>query len=325
MTTLAARLAPWLPARLTAATARALYPRFEPELARLSDMVPSGGTAVDVGGWYGPWTHRLAARARQVVTLEPVPHLARTLAASAPANVRVVRAAAGDRHGTALLWQPPDDERGERGVSSLVRRAGLHAASGHPVPCVTLDELALHDVDFVKIDVDGAELPVLRGAHTLLTRDRPALFIELETRIQPIAPVIGHLRALGYEGWVLPGRSWLPLPSFDLAAHQRGAAHLAAQGLLRRALTPAGRRPRYVNSVLFLPEGRAPGAVRGHGADDVSGHGADDVRGHESDAVRGPGSDDIPGHESGDVREHGSGDLRDHGRHATPHTGRRPR
>ncbi|WP_372348966.1 FkbM family methyltransferase [Streptomyces sp. KL116D] len=268
MTTLAARLAPWLPPRLTAAAARALYPRFEPELARLSDMVPGAGacgTAVDVGGWYGPWTHRLAARARRVVTLEPVPHLARTLAASAPANVRVVRAAASDRPGTAPLWQPPHDERGERGVSSLVRREGLHTATGHPVPCVTLDELALADVDFIKIDVDGAELQVLHGAQALLARDRPALFIELETRIQPIAPVVEHLRARGYEGWVLPGADWLRLPGFDLATHQRGTSHIASQGLLRRALTPAGRRPRYVNSVLFLPDGRTPGRVRDHG------------------------------------------------------------
>ncbi|MFI7007299.1 FkbM family methyltransferase [Streptomyces sp. NPDC050145] len=267
MTTIAARLAPWLPARLTAAAARALYPRFEPELARLSDMVPDGSgcaTAVDVGGWYGPWTHRLAARARRVVTLEPVPHLARTLAATTPANVRVVRAAASDRPGTAPLWQPPHDARGDRGVSSLVRRDGLHATTGQAVDCVTLDELALDDVEFVKIDVDGAELAVLRGAEALLTRDRPALFIELETRIQPITPVVRHLRERGYEGWVLPGTDWLPLPSFDLAAHQRGTAYIASQGLLRRALTPAARRPRYVNSVLFLPDGRTPGSVRDH-------------------------------------------------------------
>ncbi|WP_338696209.1 FkbM family methyltransferase [Streptomyces sp. Q6] len=268
MTTLAARLAPYLPARLTAAAARALYPRFEPELARLADMSPAGGTfrtAVDVGGWYGPWTHRLAARARHVVTLEPVPHLARTLTASAPSNVKVVRAAASDRPGTAPLWQPPHDERGERGVSSLVRRADLHAETGHQVTCVTLDELALREVDLMKIDVDGAELQVLRGASALIARDRPALFIELETRIQPIAPVVGHLRARGYEGWVLPADSWLPLPRFDLAAHQRGTAHIASQGLLRRALTPSARRPRYVNSVLFLPDGRVPGRVRDHG------------------------------------------------------------
>ncbi|XUL87920.1 FkbM family methyltransferase [Streptomyces galilaeus] len=267
-TTLTARLAPLLPTRLVAATARAVYPRFEPELARLDDLLPPDcGTAVDVGGWYGPWTHRLWRRARQVVTVEPIPHLARLLAAAAPAHARVIPAAASDRPGTARLWLPPDDE-GDRGVSSLVRR-DIHARALH-VPCVTLDGLGLKDVGFIKIDVDGNELAVLHGATGLLTRDRPALFVELESRIQPIAPVVTYLSLLGYEGWVLPNRNrnghWVRLSAFPLEAHQARTSYVVSQGLLRRVL-PFARGPRYVNSVLFLPDGQRPGAGKDIGPD----------------------------------------------------------
>ncbi|MET7295300.1 FkbM family methyltransferase [Streptomyces griseoloalbus] len=257
--TLAARVASFLPKRLVAATARAVYPRFEPELARLAELCPPGcDTAVDVGGWYGPWTRRLAGHARQVVTLEPVPHLARLITASAPPNVRVIRAAASDRPGIARLWLPPGDG-GDRGVSSLVRR-DIH---GHAldVTCVTLDEIGLRNVGFIKIDVDGSESAVLRGAAGILTRDRPALFVELESRIQPIAPVVTYLSRLGYEGWVLPAGTWVPLSRFPLEAHQARTSYVVSHGLLRRVL-PYGalRGPRYVNSVLFLPDGRRPGA-----------------------------------------------------------------
>ncbi|MET9388799.1 FkbM family methyltransferase [Streptomyces sp. NPDC006624] len=258
MTSLAARLAPFLPARLVAATARALYPRFEPELSRLGELMPPGcGTAVDVGGWYGPWTHRLSGRAERVVAIEPVPHLARLLAAGAPPNVRVVRAAASDRPGIARLWLPSGDS-GDRGVSSLVRR-DIHGRA-LDVPCVTLDDLALRDVGFIKIDVDGNEAAVLRGATGLLARDRPALFVELEARIQPIGPVVTYLSLLGYEGWVLPGDSWVPLAGFPLEAHQADTSHVVSHGLLRRVLPSSLLRgPRYVNSVLFLPDGHHPG------------------------------------------------------------------
>ncbi|MEU9335771.1 FkbM family methyltransferase [Streptomyces sp. NPDC048290] len=253
--TVASRVAGLLPDRLVAALARAVYPRFEPELSRLAELCPADcGTAVDVGGWYGPWTWRLSARARRVVTVEPVPRLARLLERTAPPNVRVVRAAAADHPGRARLWLPAGDS-GARGLSSLVRR-DVH---GHAVPvrCVALDDLGLRDVGFMKIDVDGSELAVLRGATGLLTRDRPALFVELESRIQPVGPVVAYLRMLGYEGWVLPGEHWVPLSGFQLESHQAGTGHLASVGLARRALPV--RRRRYVNSVLFLPKDRRPG------------------------------------------------------------------
>lgn len=254
MTTLAAAVASRLPTRWVGAAACALYPRFEPELGRLADFCPAGGTALDVGGWYGPWSRRLAARCADVVTMEPVPHLARHLEATLPGNVRVVQAAASDRDGTARLWLPAGD-RGDRGVSSLTRR-DIHAHSVR-VPSRTVDSLGLHDVRFAKVDVDGGELPALRGASGLLRRDRPALLVELETRIRRVAPVVGLLTGQGYRGWVLVADAWTPLAGFDLSAHQSRTEHLVHRSLLRRALVP--REDRYINSVLFLPDGRVPG------------------------------------------------------------------
>ncbi|MCF6526136.1 FkbM family methyltransferase [Streptomyces sp. JJ36] len=254
--TLAARLAPHLPPRALRAATDLLYPRFEPELARLADFCPHGGTAVDVGGWYGPWSRRLAARADRVLTLEPVPHLARRLRQTTPHHVEVVQAAAAEHAGTATLWLPADG-RGDRGISSLVRRTVHRAAL--EVRCVPLDALDLRAVTVLKVDVDGSEQAVLRGAQRTLARDRPALFVELETRIQPPGPVLELLAGHGYAGWVLPAREWVPLAVFDLAGHQERTAHVAEDGLLRRSLAP---HRRYVNSVLFLPEGRRPGAAR---------------------------------------------------------------
>lgn len=260
MTTFAAAVASRLPNRLVGSAAVALYPRFEPELRRLADFCPPGGVAVDIGGWYGPWSRRLAARCAEVVTVEPVPHLAEHLRRTLPPNARVVEGAATDRAGTAQLWFPEGD-RGDRGVSSLERR-DIHAHCLE-VPSLTVDSLGLTGVGFVKMDVDGGESAALRGAAELLRRDRPALLIELESRLGPIEPVIATLTGQGYAGWVLAARSWVPLAGFDLVAHQARTEHLVHQGLLRRAFVP--HRERYVNSVLFLPEGRVPGAGRDAG------------------------------------------------------------
>lgn len=75
----------------------------------------------------------------------------------------------------------------------------------------------------------------------------------------PIAPAIDLLTGQGYAGWLLAGRRWIALDGFDLVAHQARTEHLVHRGLLRRAFVP--HRERYINSVLFLPDGRVPGTA----------------------------------------------------------------
>jgi FkbM family methyltransferase len=284
-----------VPGPAFAALMRAVYPRLEPELACLDTWAPRGGTAVDVGAWYGPWTAALSRLAAQVVSIEPNPELARLVRARFPAAM-VVEAAASDRDGTAQLWLPPGG-RGAEGTASLERardkqsgggrRAGAGAERGGgtstargrdkqsgggrgargrekhsagagqaerrggrsiTVRRVTVDGLGLTGVRFIKMDVEGHEAAALRGAEQTIMRDSPVLLIELETRHQRIEDVIGTLTGWGYHGTVLAGRSWVPLPAFDLPAHQSANSHVAARGMLGRLARPGER---YINLVRF--------------------------------------------------------------------------
>jgi FkbM family methyltransferase len=231
-----------VPGRPFAALMRAVYPRLEPELASLGTWAPRGGTAVDAGAWYGPWTAALSRLADHVVSIEPNPDLARLVRAAFPAAT-VVEAAASDAEGTAELWLPPGG-RGAEGTASLEHRGERSIA----VRLATIDGLGLTDVRLIKLDVEGHEAAAVRGAEHTIKRDCPVLLIELETRHQQIEDVIGTLSGWGYHGSVLAGRSWVPLPAFDLPAHQRAAAHVAARGMLGRLARPGER---YVNLVRF--------------------------------------------------------------------------
>lgn len=249
--TLASRVAPQLPERLLVSAISLAYRRFEPEIRHLDEVCGRGGTMVDIGGWYGPWTRRLVRRASRVVVIEPTP-LHEVLGRTLPPAVSVIAAAASDHPGEAEIWLPSRDGAA-RGISSLHRR-DIHSES-ITVPLVTVDSLGLRDVTFIKIDVDGHEVPVLHGAAGTIARDRPRLLIEVEQRIQPVGNVTGLLDSWGYRGWVLAGRRWAPLAGFPLASHQARTGHVAERGLMARALWPY---PRYVNSVLFLPGDQVP-------------------------------------------------------------------
>lgn len=235
-----------LPKPLLGALVRGVYPRLEPELARLAEFVPRGGTAVDVGGWFGPWTARLSRRADRVVAVEADPGLARLLERTFP-DARVVAAAASDREGTTTLWSPAAGAI--VGISSVEE-----AGRGHPgavpasVPRVRIDGLGLADVRFMKLDIEGHEQAALLGAERTVRRDLPVLLLELETRHRPFEPVLSLLSGWGYRGEVLVGGGWVPLEDFDLASHQRSHAAQLARSFPSRVLFPGTR---YVNSVLF--------------------------------------------------------------------------
>jgi FkbM family methyltransferase len=243
--------------RLIAATMRTVYPRVEPELARLSEYMPRGGTAVDVGAWYGPWSRRMARYADRVVAIEAHPQLAQLLRDWGGVS-QVVHAAASDSAGEAILRVPPGGPA--LGLSSVdtggssVGTGGSMVDSGGvllTVPRISVDSLDLWDVRFIKLDVEGHELAALRGAAITIDRDRPLLLLELEDRMQDVNPVIDLLTEWGYHGYVQPGRAWIPLAEFDLVGHQRQAVRRVSQSLVRRLLWS---RPRYVNMVLFRPD-----------------------------------------------------------------------
>lgn len=243
-TPLSSRIAAALPPRAVAAAVRTAYPRVEPELAKLASYVPRCATAVDVGAWYGPWTRGLRRIADRVVAIEPTAELARCVRSAYP-DVRVVEAVASDHAGTAELFLPSGGPG--TGTSSIEHGTGATVT----VTRLTLDELELTGVGFMKLDVEGHEMPALLGGEQTIRRDRPLLLVELEERIQPIQPVLDLLAGWGYRPYVMPDNEWVPLETFDLIEHQRGALARIDQSFARRVVWP---KPRYVNMLLFRPE-----------------------------------------------------------------------
>ncbi|MBM3675017.1 MAG: FkbM family methyltransferase [Actinobacteria bacterium] len=228
-----------------AAIARA-HRRFEPELGRIVAAYPGGGTVLDVGAWYGPWTRWLAPKADRVIALEPNPDVAAVLERCVPANVVVRRAAASDHSGTAVLTLP-EGGRGTEGRASL---EGLDDSTRTViVETVRLDDLDVDDVGMLKVDVEGHERVALAGGRALIEAHHPLLVVEIEERHGGIAPTVDLLAELGYSGKVLVDDRWSALSDFDLAAYQE--EHLAATQGGSYLKIAARRGSRYVNNVVF--------------------------------------------------------------------------
>jgi FkbM family methyltransferase len=200
------------------------------------------GTIVDAGAHEGRATLLLAhLPTSQVVAFEPVPptfaRLQRTLAAAwggeTPSHVTLRREALSDRSGTTTIAVPRVNGNIQDEWASIAKdyKALRHAdprieeIQTWSVPVLRLDDVDLSDVTALKIDVEGAELEVLRGAWATLRRWRPCLSVEIEERHRKgsTRAVPELLHRLGYEGWFEFFGEWRRIEQLDVATMQRAS------------------------------------------------------------------------------------------------------
>jgi len=220
------------------------YERNEQEFMRL--VVRPGMHVVDVGAHIGFHTVHLAdlvSHAGLVTAFEPVSEHATVLLGTIRARrcegrVRLTQAAVADASGirTLVIAAPAMAP-----ANAHFKMAAVDVdLTSRQVPVVTLDEtLSNRPISFLKIDVEGAEALVLRGARRLLADDHPIVLVDLHphlmVRLDGTTPaaLIHEMAMGGYE------------------------CRLLGAGVPASILTDLHARG--VTTVVFLPEASAQG------------------------------------------------------------------
>jgi FkbM family methyltransferase len=197
------------------------------EVQALLSRLGPGDRAVDVGankGAYLYWMRRAVGPAGAVYAFEPQPGLARYLETARQCmgweNVSVREVALSDAAGRRPLHVPGRENS---------PGASLEAAVGGNAREVDVDTLdhqleGAGPIRLVKVDVEGHELAVFRGASRTLSAQRPALLFESEMRhLGGRSPheVFAFLRVLGYRGAFFSPGGLRPIEEFDPSVHQR--------------------------------------------------------------------------------------------------------
>jgi FkbM family methyltransferase len=198
------------------------YGSYEQATVReLERHIPRGGTFVDVGaniGWYSLKAARAAGPKGHVIAVEPdretLIELRSNIRASGAASViAVAPVACADSETTLTFYAAPRRNTGESSLSQANASQEGAIAASYPVRARRLDDIlkeaGVDRVDAMKIDVEGAEFLVLKGATETLDRYRPVVVMELVDRQlkamgSSVEEVQAFMRAHGYP----PGRMY---------------------------------------------------------------------------------------------------------------------
>jgi len=181
----------------------------EAEFHFFSKYLGPGMLVIDVGANIGCHTVFMAKAVGPtgaVIALEAQRQLYQTLNANAQlnalGNVHTLHAAAGAEEGNIMVPPVDYESQGNFGGVSLIDQGAN--TDGELVRLTTIDGLSLPNCHFIKIDVEGMEADVIRGATGTIKAHSPALYVEND-RQEKSPELIELLFSLDYRlYWDMP-------------------------------------------------------------------------------------------------------------------------
>jgi FkbM family methyltransferase len=229
------------------------------DLAHCMELARPGSLAIDVGASVGNYAlamSKAVGRGGRVIALEANPGVFAELVRSTwGSRITTLNLAASSRSGPARMNVPVDGSgRPMEPLGTLESRK--ERSRGLDVRCVRLDDLVHGErpVSVLKIDVEGHEFEVLRGATGLLARHRPALVVEIEQRHltgRTVAETVEWITDRGYTCHGIRGGGLVPWNEYDIELDQ-------LRWLRGAGTAPDLERIDYVNNFLFMPFHKGP-------------------------------------------------------------------
>lgn len=156
----------------------------------------NGGTVVDVGANVGYFSLALAHSGCKVYAFEPQHVLYDLLVKNVTGyDVGCFNRGLGDKAGIGKMPRIRYGERGNYGGLSIGGRSELGSIEVYVEP---LDRRGLQDISLLKVDVEGYELQVLKGAVETIERCSPILYVE-DDRPEKRDALRSFIKSLGYK------------------------------------------------------------------------------------------------------------------------------
>lgn len=197
-------------------TLRHFHVEDEPDLLQLENIIKKGDVVLDVGaniGIYMKFLSKFVGNTGEVWCLEPIPltfeFLNFNIRKLGLKNIKLFNYAASENE-TNLIMEIPNVLGGENYYrAKIINENAINENRKYHVKSIPLDKLFdnfSRGITFIKIDVEGYEMSVIKGARKILSKFGPALLIEIggdpSSENSSAFMTFEELRNLGYEPWI---------------------------------------------------------------------------------------------------------------------------
>ena len=185
----------------------------EKELQLLKEIIIPGTDTIDVGVYRGVYSYEMAKYSKIVHAFEPNPVIFNDIKLNLSKiikNISFYNFALSDHENNSILKIPirnKDFDRSNYEEYFQMGKATIHDANKmedietFEVKSKKLDSFSFSNkISFIKVDVEGHELAVIRGAENTIKKNKPILLVEIEERHsqKKVSETLDYINSLGY-------------------------------------------------------------------------------------------------------------------------------
>tara|TARA_B100000965_G_scaffold155805_1_gene129764 strand:- start:865 stop:1617 length:753 start_codon:yes stop_codon:yes gene_type:complete len=185
----------------------------EKELQLLKEIIIPGTDTIDVGVYRGVYSYEMAKYSKIVHAFEPNPIIFKDIKLNLSKiikNISFYGYALSDHENTSILKVPIRNKNFDRnnyeeyfqmGKATIHKENKMEDIETFEVKSKKLDSFSFSNkISFIKVDVEGHELAVIRGAENTIKKNKPILLVEIEERHsqKKVSETLDYINSLGY-------------------------------------------------------------------------------------------------------------------------------
>ena len=195
-----------------------------PELSLISNLVKNTQNSIDIGANLGLFTFFMSRASKHVFAFEPNPYPLENLKGLVDSNVTVLPIALGNNDGPVEIKIPHHRKGWSSNGASLASKE-INDGKIINIQCRKLDSLNIENIGLIKIDVEGFEIEVIRGAKDTILKNKPVMIIENEiVHTKDTNELFTIMNEFGYDKYICnPIGKLEKIGNFSVEENQKNA------------------------------------------------------------------------------------------------------